>query len=176
MTSPTAFRVAERADSRVLAAIAREAYAKYAGLFDEPPAPILFDYEEVASSGRTYVAVEGGEVQGMVTIEESGGYLILRNLAVRPSLQRRGIGRKLVLLVEELARTRNLGGVRLWTRAEMSDNIAFYERLDYEVTHVERSATASRVHFRKELTPHASDRRIAGALASATIERSGGES
>lgn len=138
-------------DSPQLAEIAREAYGKYLGLLDEPPAPILLDYDEVASSGRTYVAVEADEVLGMVTMEPREPHLILRNLAVRPSRQGRGIGRILVSLVENTAREGNLRGVRLWTRAEMSDNIAFYKGLDYVVTHSELTEKARRVFFCKEL-------------------------
>jgi ribosomal protein S18 acetylase RimI-like enzyme len=169
-------RIAGPADSRRLALIAQEAYGKYAGLLDEPPAPTLLDYDAVAAAGRTYVAVESGEIEGMVTVEESDGYLILRNLAVRPAAQRKGIGRRLVALVEELAATRRLAGVRLWTRAEMSDNIAFYRGLDYALTHVERSATATRVHLRKELArPRDGEEPASAPLTSVKTQRSGSE-
>jgi len=138
-------------DSGQLAEIAREAYGKYLEMLDEPPAPILLDYDEVAASGRTYVAVEADRVLGMVTVEPGEPHLILRNLAVRPSRQGGGIGRVLVSLVEDMARENDLSGVRLWTRAEMSDNIAFYKGLDYVVTHSEQTEKASRVFFCKEL-------------------------
>jgi ribosomal protein S18 acetylase RimI-like enzyme len=144
-------RSARAEDSRQLAEIAREAYGKYLGLVDEPPAPILLDYDDVASSGRTHVAVEAGRILAMVTIEPDDAYLILRNLAVRPSYQGRGIGRMLVSLVEDAARAAGLRGVRLWTRAEMVDNISFYKSLDYIVTHSEQSEKAHRVFLRKEL-------------------------
>lgn len=145
-------RLARVEDSRKLAALARAAYGKYVPLLDEPPAPVLLDYEAVAAAGRTYVAVEADEVQGMVTIEPSDPHLVLRNLAVLPSCQGRGIGRQLALFVEDIARVRRLCGIRLWTRAEMHDNIAFYKRLDYVITGSERTAGANRVFFYKELS------------------------
>jgi ribosomal protein S18 acetylase RimI-like enzyme len=144
-------RLARPEDSRQLAEIAQEAYGKYAGMLDEPPAPLLLDYENVASSGQTYIAVESDEILGMVTVERDSPYLILRNLAVRPSCQRGGIGRRLALLVEDIARADNLKGVRLWTRAEMHENIAFYKSLDYVVTHSEQTTTSDRVFFYKEI-------------------------
>ncbi|GAB7183893.1 hypothetical protein ATKI12_3724 [Kitasatospora sp. Ki12] len=147
-------RPAAAADGEVLAEIAREAYGKYLGLVDEPPAPLLLDYREVAASGRCHVAVSDDGTLGMVTVEtpEDGDpYLVLRNLAVRPSCQGRGIGRKLVALVEEMARSAGLRGVRLWTRVEMVDNIAFYQGLRYEVTHTERNEHSHRVFLRKEI-------------------------
>lgn len=144
-------RLARPEDSQQLTVIAKEAYGKYLDQVDEPPAPILLDYDQVAASGRTYVAEEAGEVQGMVTVEPDDPNLILRNLAVRPRCQGLGIGKKLVSLVEELARQNDLKGVLLWTRAEMSDNIAFYTRLDYVMTHTEQTPQANRVFFHKEL-------------------------
>lgn len=148
------FRLARPQDSLQLAELAQEAYGKYDGLVAEPPAPILLDYAKVASLNRTYVLEEEGLIQGMVTVETSGDHLILRNLAVRPRLQGRGIGRDLARRVEGMARDRNKRGIKLWTRAEMVDNIAFYESLGYCLTHAESSGGAHRVHFVKNIDVH----------------------
>ncbi|MGY3676396.1 GNAT family N-acetyltransferase [Streptomyces sp. TE33382] len=134
-----------------MADIAREAYGKYLGLVDEPPAPLLMDYREVATSGRCYVAATAEGILGMVTVETADPYLVLRNLAVRPSAQGQGIGRNLVALVEEMALSAGMRGVRLWTRAEMTDNIAFYRSLQYVVTHSEQNEQAHRVFLCKDL-------------------------
>ncbi|WP_328475826.1 GNAT family N-acetyltransferase [Streptomyces sp. NBC_00377] len=134
-----------------LADIAREAYGKYLGLVDETPAPLLLDYREVAASGRCHVAASAEGILGMVTVETADPYLVLRNLAVRPSAQGQGIGRNLVALVEEMARSAGMRGVRLWTRAEMTDNIAFYQGLQYVITHSEQNEHAHRVFLCKDL-------------------------
>lgn len=133
-----------------LAQIAAEAYGKYVGQLAEPPAPLLLDYDEVARAGRTHVAEDAAGLLGMVTVEPGSPHFVLRNLAVRPASQGKGIGRLLVALVEDLARTADQQGVRLWTRTEMSDNIAFYKSLDYVVTHFEQTAEASRVFLCKD--------------------------
>lgn len=165
-------RPALHGDGRQLAEIAQEAYGKYLDLVDEPPAPLLLDYEEVAAAGRTHVALGGHRLLGMVTVEHQDDHLVLRNLAVRPSAQGRGIGRRLVAMVEEMASEDSLHGVRLWTRAEMTDNVAFYHRLGYVVTHSERTENAHRVFFRKHLRAgavspqghvRASDRQLNGS-------------
>lgn len=143
-------RPARPGDGMLLAALAQEAYGKYQGMLAEPPAPVLLDYDAVASSGLTYVAENARDVVGMVTIEPDDPYLILRNLAVLPSRQRRGLGKRLVRLVEDMAVARGLRGVRLWTRAEMHDNIAFYRSLDYTITHSEQTAEAHRVFLLKQ--------------------------
>jgi GNAT superfamily N-acetyltransferase len=146
-------RVATSSDSAQLAELAHGAYGRYLGLVDEPPAPMLLDYEQVAAAGRTYVEVVADEIQGMVTVERDDPNLILRNLAVRPSLQGHGIGRRLAEFVEQLALDSGLSGVVLWTRAEMADNIAFYRKLGYTLTHSEISTKANRVYFHKPVGP-----------------------
>ncbi|MFF7199192.1 GNAT family N-acetyltransferase [Streptomyces sp. NPDC008079] len=144
-------RLAQPDDSQQLAEIAQQAYGTYVEELDEPPAPLRLDYSRVASSGRTYVAEEAGKLQGMVTVERHDSHMVLRNLAVRPSCQGRGIGTKLVSFVEEFARDAGMDAVSLWTRVEMHDNIAFYQRRNYTVTHHEHSEQASRVFFLKKL-------------------------
>ncbi|RZU44184.1 putative N-acetyltransferase YhbS [Streptomyces sp. BK022] len=149
--APLTVRRAQAADSGQLAEIARGAYGKYLDVVDEPPAPILLDYDRVAAAGRTHVAHVADRILGMVTVEPDGPWLILRNLAVRPDLQGQGIGKRLVTLVEDMARSSGRDGVRLWTRAEMTDNVAFYRALGYVLTHSEKNEHAHRVFFRKEL-------------------------
>lgn len=144
-------RLALPEDGNQLAEIAHEAYGKYLDLVDEPPAPILLNYDEVAAAGRTHVAVTADRVLGMVTVEPSYPYLILRNLAVRPSCQGQGVGKRLVEVVEGVARSTRSKGVKLWTRAEMSGNLSFYRSLEYEITHSERNDRSHRIFFLKEL-------------------------
>ena len=87
----------------------------------------------------------------MVTCFAEEDYFLLRNLAVLPECQGKGLGRKLVEFVESEARRRALTEVRLWTREEMSDNIQYYQRLGYSVTHRGIVDDCARVYFRKSL-------------------------
>lgn len=148
-TFPLALRQARPEDGARLAEIARQAYRKYRGMLVEPPAPVLFDYELVAAAGSTWIARCGDEALGMVTVQPDDPDLVLRNLAVVPAWQRRGIGSLLTAWVEDRARSTGRRGVRLWTRWEMRDTIAFYERRHYVVTHHERGAAANRVFLYK---------------------------
>jgi len=147
------FRLATSEDGDELAALAVLAYGGYLDQLDEPPAPMLLDYAVVAAAGRTHVAVWDGVIVAMVTVEEDGADLVLRNLAVLPSFQGRGIGRRMVEFAERLARERGHRCIRLWTRVEMRANIDFYVALDYAVTHTERGGGANRIFFRKEIAP-----------------------
>jgi ribosomal protein S18 acetylase RimI-like enzyme len=147
------FRLATAEDGDELAALAMSAYGGYLDQLAEPPAPMLLDYAVVAAANRTHVAVRDGVIAGMVTVEEDGTDLVLRNLAVLPSFQGRGIGRGMVAFVERLARERGHHCIRLWTRVEMRANIDFYVALDYAVTHTEQGGGANRIFFRKEIAP-----------------------
>jgi ribosomal protein S18 acetylase RimI-like enzyme len=60
--------------------------------------------------------------------------LLVENVAVRPSLHGRGLGRRLLAFAEDEARRLGLPAVRLYTNEKMGRNIALYEKLGYEVT------------------------------------------
>jgi GNAT superfamily N-acetyltransferase len=60
--------------------------------------------------------------------------LQVRRVAVDPQLQRRGIGRMLMLWAEREAVRRGCGGVFVGVRIALPVNIDFYRRLSYEVT------------------------------------------
>ena len=128
-----------------------EAYSKYLDHLLTPPDPILLDYEKVAASGQTYVIDNEGLICGMVTCTEEPKALVMRNLAVLPAHQCKGVGRRLATFVEEEALRRHRIQVRLWTRTEMEDNIRFYLRLGYDITHRELSKECSRVFLTKTL-------------------------
>lgn len=150
----------------MLAAIAGEAYGKYTGRFDEPPAPTLLDYEDVARTSEVFVYADGDELLGMVTIERSPSeeFLILRNLAVRTAAQGAGIGKSLTDYVESEARESDAAGVRLWTRSEMRENIRFYTRLGYRETHTDTDGRSSRIHLAKSTSRSSIDARPSRSL------------
>jgi ribosomal protein S18 acetylase RimI-like enzyme len=81
------------------------------------------------------VAVEGGEVIGFVILIAQPGYLLLDNVAVRPDVQCRGIGTRLLDLAEDHARNLHLGEVRLYTNEAMTENLSYYPRHGYVETH-----------------------------------------
>jgi predicted GNAT family N-acyltransferase len=70
-----------------------------------------------------------GEILGTVfLIPQEGAFWRLRQMAVRPDLQGRGIGRHLVLGAIAAARAAGASGITLHARAEA---IGFYERLGF---------------------------------------------
>jgi len=142
-------RTAEMTDAPAMKHIAALAYDKYVDQLDQPPLPLLHDYEEVARAGNTYVLTIRQQVVGMVTFLTNADHLLLRNLAVLPAYQGQGLGRMLVDFVEAEARRRKLLEVRLWTREEMIDNIRYYQGLGYRLTHRDVVDGCGRVYFCK---------------------------
>ncbi|HLL54443.1 MAG TPA: GNAT family N-acetyltransferase [Myxococcaceae bacterium] len=93
-----------------------------------PRSAVLFPFEK---ESLHLVAVEGGEVRGCVLFhpeDERSGRLF--QMAVRPELQGKGVGRMLVRRLEEELSRRGFTHVHLHARAQV---VPFYERLGYEV-------------------------------------------
>jgi ribosomal protein S18 acetylase RimI-like enzyme len=77
--------------------------------------------------------------------------VFIENVAVRPSHQGQGLGRRLMAFAEDAARAAGLTELRLYTNELMVENIAFYSRLGYVETGRRLDAGFRRVFMRKTL-------------------------
>jgi ribosomal protein S18 acetylase RimI-like enzyme len=109
------------------------------------------DYAQAVRSRQAWVAVEGGEVIGFAILIAQPGYLLLDNIAVRPDMQDRGIGTRLLDLAEDHARSLHLGEIRLYTNEAITENLSYYPRHGYAETHRTEQDGFRRVYFRKPL-------------------------
>jgi ribosomal protein S18 acetylase RimI-like enzyme len=88
----------------------------------------------------TFVAVEAGEVLGMIGISASYSYEHNdRNgriiaLIVRTDMRGRGLGRELVAFAEDYLGRKNVGRIVLTSRFTREEAHKFYEALGYERT------------------------------------------
>jgi ribosomal protein S18 acetylase RimI-like enzyme len=57
-------------------------------------------------------------------------------VAVLPDVQGRGIGTRLLALAEDRARALHVPGIRLYTNAAMTEDLAYYRRHGYTETHL----------------------------------------
>ena len=146
-------RRAAPADSVQMAALAQAAYAKYVPRIDRPPAPMVADYETVASSQHAWVIDRDGEVVGMLELEPQRDHLLLLNVAVAPSRQGAGLGRLLLDLAESEAVRLGLPEVRLYTNEAMVENLAYYTRRGYTETDRRAEGGFQRVFFTKRFEP-----------------------
>ena len=134
-----------------LRSIAVVAYQHYVPRIGQAPAPMTADYVQAVRCRQAWVAVEGGQVIGFAILIAQPGYLLLDNVAVRPDVQGRGIGTRLLDLAEDHARSLHLGEVRLYTNEAMTENLSYYPRHGYVETHRAEQDGFRRVYFRKSL-------------------------
>src|SRR4051812_39375004 len=92
--------------------------------------------------GVVLVAVEGEEVVGhlQLTAIDRHGTFEIKNMAVLPARQRRGIGRLLVDAALERVRLQSGRAVRVATAAADIGNLRFYQRAGFRLRSVERDA------------------------------------
>jgi predicted N-acetyltransferase YhbS len=146
-------RRAVASDGPVLSDIARRSYVRYVDRIGRPPAPMVADYEAVASLGMTFVAEREGRAIALLVLAPMMNSLLLENVAVVPEEQGAGVGRSLLLLAEEEARRLGLAEVRLYTNATMTENLIYYARHGYRETHRGSTDGYDRVFFVKQLVP-----------------------
>jgi predicted N-acetyltransferase YhbS len=135
MSAPSiTLRRGNNEDAEAIEAVTRAAYKRRAERI--PPYKALFetaaDVLRHLERGGAVVAEAEGVVIGAVRYrEKKPGVLLLYRLAVHPNAQRRGIGRRLIRAVEEIAREAGHSCVHLHARRTCPDLIATYERLGY---------------------------------------------
>jgi GNAT superfamily N-acetyltransferase len=144
-------RRAEAPDVAALRVVASEAYQVYVPRIGRRPAPMTADYAEAVRSGLAWVAVQDGEIVGLLVLAVKPDHLLLENVAVRPRAQGRGIGARLLALAEDQARALGRGEIRLYTNQAMTENLAYYPRHGYAETHRAEQDGFRRVFFSKRL-------------------------
>ena len=93
-------------------------------------------------AGRVLVALDGDRVVGhlQLTATERAGEAEVKNMAVDPAYQRRGIGRALMAAANAHARRDGCATLVVATAAADTGNLRFYQRLGFRMRSVERDA------------------------------------
>ncbi len=140
-------RPATAADLPVIGDIVAAAYARYLSRMDRPPAPMLRDYR----SGLASIWVTGEPVTGLISLTEEDGSLLIENVAVHPSAQGTGTGRRLMEFAEHEAARRGLHRLTLYTNEVMTENYAIYTHLGYQETDRRTDGGYRRIFMTKTL-------------------------
>jgi GNAT superfamily N-acetyltransferase len=122
-------RRATPADVPALRELVEAAYAKYVPRIGMRPLPMDDDYDARVANGEAWVV--GNPIQALVVLEDGDGHLLVDNVAVRPDLQGRGLGRALLEFAEATARERGHRELRLYTNERMTENRALYAHLGW---------------------------------------------
>lgn len=145
-------RPAKPEDVPGITACVDEAYVHYIERIGKQPAPMLEDFADVVREFQAHVAVAAGKIVGAVIFKVTDEGFYVDNVAVRPSIRGKGIGRRLLELAEAEARRQGYESIYLATHELMTENRALYARAGY-VEYDHRIVDGyPRVFFRKALS------------------------
>jgi GNAT superfamily N-acetyltransferase len=124
----------------------------------DPPSSALSltpqSLKEKAMSEIGYVALDGNQLAGCIFCRPEAESLYIGKLAILPSEQGKGIGRRLLTLAEATAREHGFNALRLETRIELTGNHATFARWGFTKAAENRHAGFDRttsIEMRKRL-------------------------
>ncbi|HLC06206.1 MAG TPA: GNAT family N-acetyltransferase [Anaerolineales bacterium] len=144
-------RRARQADAEDVAALTDSAYQKYVPLLGRKPQPMTADYRRMIKENGVWLLSSEDHPAGVLVLITEPECLLIYSVAIRPELQKQGMGRYLLAWAEEEARRVGCQRIRLYTNSLMEANIALYTQLGYLETHREPYAGSTLVHMSKWL-------------------------
>jgi predicted N-acetyltransferase YhbS len=144
-------RQATPADASAIRRLTREAYAKWIPVIGREPTPMTADYDEALCAHRFDLLYLDDVLAALIETVEEPGQVLIENLAVDPAFQRRGLGRKLLALAEEIAAALGHRRIRLYTNKRFVENIQLYGRVGYQMDREEEFAGGIVVHMSKDV-------------------------
>jgi GNAT superfamily N-acetyltransferase len=140
-----------------LLALILSSFAYMNGRIDPPSSALSLTPQSLKEKARTeigYVALDGNQLAGCIFCRPEAESLYIGKLAILPSEQGKGIGRRLLALAEATAREQGLDVLRLETRIELTGNHATFARWGFRKTAENRHAgfdRATSIEMRKAL-------------------------
>ncbi len=138
-------------DALAIRDLTRSAYAKWVDVIGREPRPMTVDYAEAIRKHRFDLMLVNGTLAGLIETVTQFENLLIENVAVLPSFQRRGLGRALLAHAEALATSSGITQVRLYTNKCFAENIDLYARVGYRIEREEVMAGGIAVHMTKNL-------------------------
>lgn len=111
-----------------------DAFAYMGPRIDPPSSALRLTPQSVqahAESGTLLLAYRAADLVGCLFLHRKNDALYIGKLAVSPTLQRAGIGRKLLEAARSEARSRGIGTLELETRIELTENQAAFARMGF---------------------------------------------
>lgn len=140
-------------DEAQLGALQKRAYVKYVPRIGTAPQPMAEDAKDLLQNYEVWV-VDGVEdvLAGALVLRAAEDHLLIWSVAVDPTQQGTGLGRRLIDFAEDQARKRGLHEMRLYTNALFTENRQLYAYLGYVETGIEKHEGRDLVHMAKTLT------------------------
>jgi predicted N-acetyltransferase YhbS len=101
------------------------------------------ELDAYVEDGRVLVALDGDLVVGHIQLTRTAdepAQMEVKNMAVEPAHQRRGIGRALMTAAIAVARAEDRAALVVATAAADAGNLRFYQRLGFRMRTIERDA------------------------------------
>jgi N-acetylglutamate synthase-like GNAT family acetyltransferase len=149
MVDAVTLRKASDADADAIRTLTREAYSKWIAVIGREPLPMTVDYAAAIKKHRFDLLYADGCLAAVIETVPKGDFLLIENVAVAPSLQGRGFGKRLLKHAEDLAASSGLKGTRLYTNKLFSANLCLYEALGYQTEREEELNGGVAVHMSK---------------------------
>jgi GNAT superfamily N-acetyltransferase len=92
---------------------------------------MLQDYASVLRSSQVHVAERERRILGVLELVVTDEGFLLDSIAVDPSAQGTGVGRRLFEFAEHEARRQGYDSIYLMTNEKMTENQALYSRIGY---------------------------------------------
>jgi ribosomal protein S18 acetylase RimI-like enzyme len=144
-------RQAVATDASAIRELTREAYAKWIPVIGREPKPMTADYTEAVRKHRFDLLYVGGRLAALIETIPHADHLLIENLAVSPSFQRRGLGRNLMDHAEKVAASAGFNEIRLYTNKLFAENVRLYSELGYRVDREEEFKGGVAVYMSKPL-------------------------
>ncbi len=142
-------RRATTADADAVRDLTRTAYAEWVEVLGREPLPMQADCAQAIAAHRIDCLWLDGVLAGLIEMAEASDHLLIVNVAVRPGMRKRGLGRSLLAHAEEVAVSLDRPEVRLYANALMAGNLALYDSLGYREDRRETGALGVVVHMSK---------------------------
>lgn len=144
-------RSATADDAGAIRALTREAYAKWVPVIGREPLPMTADYDEAVRKHRIDLLHVDGKLAALVEMVPDDGHLLIENIAVSPSFQNKGLGRKLLAHAEQVAASLGRPVVRLYTNKSFAENVLLYLKVGYGVEREEDFMGGVTVYMSKRI-------------------------
>ena len=127
------FRLGHAGDAALIRDFVRAAYAKWVPVMGREPLPMTADYDAALITHDFRLGFVAGELACLIETMAHPDHLWIENIAVRPDLQGRGLGRQMLDLTMAEARARGVPQVRLLTNAALTSNVRLYQTYGFGI-------------------------------------------
>lgn len=109
------------------------------------------NYVEALQKNRFDLLYVKGKLAALIEKIAEPDHLLIENVAVAPSFQGQGLGRKLLAHAEKLAASSGFSATKLYTNKLFAENVQLYTRLGYRVDREERFKGGVVVYMSKQV-------------------------